>query len=65
MRMTTDHRVLSIKRHSTQVVAPSTVQCLEKLYNHVEHVLNDVVLEHGDGDQVEVCEIIIVASTHA
>jgi hypothetical protein len=40
---------------------PPTVQCIEKLDDHVEHLFGGVALEHGDGDQVEVREIIAVA----
>jgi len=62
-KVTIDRRVLSIERHSNQLVAPLAVQCIKKLDDHVEHVLNGVVLEHGDNNQVEVCEIIAVAGT--
>jgi hypothetical protein len=64
-KVTIDRCVFSIKQHSNQLVAPSAIQCVKKLNNHVEHVLNGVALEHGDDDQVEVCEITVVAHTQA
>jgi hypothetical protein len=42
---------------------PPTVQCIEKLDDHVEDLFSDVAFEHGDGNQVEVREIIAVAGT--
>jgi hypothetical protein len=33
---------------------PLTIQCVEKLDNYVEHVLDGVVFEYGDNGQVEV-----------
>jgi len=52
MHVTTGHRVLSIERHFDQLIAPLTVQCVEKLDSHVEHVLGGVALKHGDDNQV-------------
>ncbi len=62
-RVTIDHRVLSIKRQSNQLVAPPVIQCVEKLDDHVEHILGSMALEHGDNDQVEVRDITAIAST--
>jgi hypothetical protein len=62
-RITIGHHVLSIEGDSNQLLTPPTVQCVEKLNDHVEHVLGGVALEHGDNDYVEVREITAVAGT--
>jgi hypothetical protein len=54
------HCVFSIRRHSNQLVAPPAVQCVKKLDDHVEDIFGGVALKHGDGNQVEVCEITAV-----
>jgi len=55
--VTTGHCAISIGQHSDQLVTPRVVQWVEKLDDHVEHVLGGVALEHGDKDQVDVHEI--------
>jgi len=47
-----------------KLVMPPVVYCVEKLDDHVEHVFGGVALEHGDNDQVEVCEITAIAGAH-
>jgi hypothetical protein len=44
---------------------PLAVQCVEKLDDHVEHVLGNVALKHGDDNRVEVREITVVAGAQA
>ncbi len=64
-KVITSHHVFSIKQHFNQLVTPPAIQCVEKLDDHVEHVLDGVAFEHEDSDQVEVREITIVVNVHA